>query len=93
MRKITQSDYKAAGRGLMRDCDEDVRRGLVLQFDVPLFVGDKVELHPACDLWMRGATTGTIHSIRNGIVRVRMDHYQVKRLQRFQLSDKLLGKR
>lgn len=64
-----------------------------IRFDLPLFPNDNVELHPGCDLWMRGATTGTIHSIRNGIVRVRMDHRQVKRLQRFRLEDQLLGKR
>lgn len=23
-------------------------------------VGDRVELHPACDLWMRGARYGTV---------------------------------
>jgi hypothetical protein len=28
-RRITQADYRAAGRGLARDCADDVARGLV----------------------------------------------------------------
>ena len=45
-------------------------------------------LSPACDLWMRGARFGTIQGAEidahgREVVIVRMDHPQVKRLQRF----------
>jgi hypothetical protein len=50
--------------------------------------GDRVELHPGCDLWMQGATKGVVHSrelseVRPSRVVVKMDHPQVKRLQKF----------
>jgi hypothetical protein len=39
-----------------------------------LAVGDRVELHPGLDLWMRGARYGTVQSISTtGISRVRID--------------------
>lgn len=46
-------------------------------------IGDRVELHPGCDLWMRGARFGTV--VRCSLtpmdrVHVRMDHPQVKGL-------------
>lgn len=51
-----------------------------------LGIGSRVELHPACDLWMRGARFGNVHSIKedNGttVALVRMDHPQVRKLQR-----------
>jgi hypothetical protein len=54
-------------------------------------IGDRVELHPGCDLWMRGAKFGTIHAasvvIRDAWV-VRMDHPAVKNLRTFK-SDRL----
>lgn len=46
-------------------------------------VGDRVELHPGMDLWMRGAKYGTVHSVSltpNDRVKVRMDHPQVSNL-------------
>lgn len=45
-------------------------------------VGARVEIPVHYDLWMRGATRGTVQSAqRNGeYVRVKMDHPQVKRL-------------
>lgn len=43
-------------------------------------VGDRVELHPGCDLWMRGATHGQVAEIGRKWIKVRMDHPQVKRL-------------
>lgn len=51
-------------------------------------IGTRVELSPACDLWMQGAKYGRIERIdldEHGreIVTVRMDHPAVKRLQRF----------
>ena len=51
-------------------------------------VGCRVMLSPACDLWMRGARFGTIQGAEidahgREVVIVRMDHPQVKRLQRF----------
>lgn len=35
-------------------------------------VGDRVELHPGCDLWMRGARYSTVTSIPRGWRRVRV---------------------
>lgn len=49
----------------------------------PYAVGDRVELHPGCDLWMRGAKYGAVHSVSitpNDRVKVRMDHPQVSNL-------------
>lgn len=48
--------------------------------------GDRVELHPGCDLWMRGAKFGTIHSrvsheTFGTCYRVRMENTRVRRLQ------------
>lgn len=46
-------------------------------------VGDRVELHPGCDLWMRGARFGTVVGMSltsRDRVKVRMDHPQVKNL-------------
>lgn len=43
--------------------------------------GDRVELHPGCDLWMQGAKYGTVHgTLPDGAVLVRMDHKRVRRL-------------
>lgn len=81
-------------------------------------VGDRVEISPHYDLWMRGARFGVVHSIalvaratdKGGLVhtisktldpnkewetdtnphlmvRVRMDHPQIKNLQRFSIQD------
>ena len=50
---------------------------------VPFTVGDRVEIHPGTDLWVRGARFGTVHSISltpNDRVKVRMDHPQVSNL-------------
>lgn len=41
-------------------------------------VGKRVELHPACDLWMRGARFGTVASHSQHFVKVDMDHPQVR---------------
>lgn len=46
-------------------------------------VGAHVELHPGCDLWMRGARFGTISRVDGDHILVRMDHPQVRELQRF----------
>lgn len=35
--------------------------------------GDRVELHPATDLWMRGARFGTVKSVGRKFVRVEID--------------------
>ena len=50
--------------------------------------GCRVQISPGCDLWARGARYGTIvrgEIDKHGreVVVVRMDHSQVKRLQRF----------
>lgn len=42
-------------------------------------VGDRVELHPATDLWMRGAKYGTVVGTsltRDDRVKVRLDAYR-----------------
>lgn len=45
-------------------------------------VGDRVEVHPGCNLWMMGARYGVITArMADGRLRVRMDHSQVKRAQ------------
>ena len=36
-------------------------------------VGDRVELHPGCDLWMRGARYGTVMNMEGEEVRVELD--------------------
>ena len=46
-------------------------------------VGDRVELSPGLDLWIRGARFGTVHSVSltpRDRVKVRSDHPQVKNL-------------
>lgn len=35
--------------------------------------GDRVELHPATDLWMRGARYGTVVGIGRKVLRVSID--------------------
>jgi hypothetical protein len=45
--------------------------------------GDRVELHPGCDLWMRGARFGTVTKVGRKFVTVKMDHWQIKRQIRF----------
>ncbi len=46
------------------------------------FAGIRVELSPGCDLWMRGAKFGTIRKIVGQVAVIKMDHPQVKKLQR-----------
>jgi hypothetical protein len=41
---------------------------------------DRVELHPATDLWMRGARFGTVDRIEGGKVWVELDKVQGKRI-------------
>lgn len=36
-------------------------------------IGDRVQLHPATDAWMRGDTHGTIERLGRTFVHVRMD--------------------
>lgn len=37
------------------------------------FVGDRVQLHPATDLWMRGARYGTVTKVTKTHVHVKVD--------------------
>lgn len=53
-------------------------------------VGKRVEIHPACDLWMRGARFGTVTAVKDGVLLVRMDNARVRKLQR--LTPDLVGK-
>lgn len=45
-------------------------------------VGDRIELHPGCDLWMRGARFGTVVAITSRkdkpCATVKMDHPSVR---------------
>jgi hypothetical protein len=53
---------------------------------VPVGVGDRVELHPATDLWMRGAKFGRVVRLNAGppmSLSVKMDHPKIKRAVRF----------
>lgn len=65
-----------------------------------LLIGQRVELSPACDLWMRGARFGQIVGFqaqprdatgqnidKRVIYRVRMDHRQVRKLQNVRSDD------
>jgi hypothetical protein len=53
------------------------------------FVGRRVELHPGCDLWMRGAKFGTVVMVNDQggnirlptLLKIRMDHPKVLKLQ------------
>ncbi len=50
------------------------------------FVGQPVELHPATDLWMRGARYGKIRGVatKKGqtIILIKSDHREVKKMVR-----------
>lgn len=58
-------------------------------FGIPnLKPGTRVQLHPASDLWMRGATTGTIKRIdANGNYKIRIDHPRIENLRTFHPED------
>jgi hypothetical protein len=43
-------------------------------------VGDRVELHPATDLWMRGARFGNIEGVGRSFITVRLDTTRRARL-------------
>ena len=51
--------------------------GLVIGYDGRMYgIGDRVEIHPATDLWMRGARFGVVVGLSltpNDRVRVRLD--------------------
>lgn len=36
-------------------------------------IGQRVQLHPATDLWMRGSRWGTVVAIGKKLIRVRLD--------------------
>lgn len=40
---------------------------------IEIKVGDRIEAHPATDLWMRGARFGTVKEIHAGIAIASMD--------------------
>ncbi len=49
---------------------------------VALATCDRVEISPHFDLWMRGARYGVVRGVRNGVILVKMDHPQVRKLFR-----------
>jgi hypothetical protein len=40
-------------------------------------VGDRIELHPAMDLWMRGAKYGSVVDVSGGVAKVQLDLFKV----------------
>jgi hypothetical protein len=68
----------AAGGEVCFDC---ATKGTDYTSEQVFKYGDRVELHPACDLWMRGATHGQVRGERGGYIVVKMDHPEVKKLQ------------
>ncbi len=56
------------------------------EYGVNIREGSRVELCPSTDLWMQGARFGQVEKIENGVAVVRMDHEQVRKLQRFTLD-------
>lgn len=60
-----------------------------------LKIGARVELHPGLDLWMRGARygviVGAVWSLEKpgaiSVYKVKMDHRQVRKLQRVKPED------
>lgn len=48
--------------------------------------GERVEISPACDLWMRGAKYGVIRNVKQGIVTIKMDHPSVNKLVKLPLD-------
>jgi hypothetical protein len=44
----------------------------------PIKPGDRVELHPGCDLWMMGAKYGMVVRVYDEFVVVKMDHPSVR---------------
>jgi hypothetical protein len=38
-------------------------------------IGQRVELHPGCDLWMRGARYGAVVGVSGRRIRVKLDRY------------------
>jgi hypothetical protein len=49
--------------------------------------GNRVQIAPHYDLFMRGARYGEIRKIVGGIAHIKMDHPQVKKLARIPLTD------
>ncbi len=43
-------------------------------------IGCRIELHPACDLWMRGARFGIVRAVKDGVLVIKLD--KVRKLQR-----------
>ena len=49
--------------------------------------GQRVEIPVHLDLWMQGARFGTVTKVNEGIIHIRMDHPQVKRLVKLPLTE------
>ena len=43
--------------------------------------GHRVEIHPGCDMWMRGARFGTVTSVRGNVCYIKLDKLPRRRLQ------------
>lgn len=61
-------------------------------YGVGIAKGVRVELHPGCDLWMRGARYGVVRRVVHNtppaapVAFVRMDHKSIRKLQAFDVS-------
>ena len=53
-------------------------------------IGQRVQAHPATDIWMCGARYGTVVKVGRKVVHVQMDHASLKRPLRFS-PDNLLA--
>lgn len=51
-----------------------------------IVIGSRVELSPACDLWMRGAKYGTVTKVYNGIAIVKMSDPKIKKPQKIRVN-------
>ena len=57
------------------------------EYGKDITVGCYVELSPHFDLWMRGARFGIVKEIVGGIASVKMDHPEVKKIQKVYIDD------
>lgn len=59
-------------------------------------VGDRVELHPGLDAWMRGARFGQVEKVGRKLVHVRLDRTRIVigiRPGRLTLAEQVLSRR
>ncbi len=52
-----------------------------------LKVGSRVEIPVHYDLWMQGAKFGVVKRIRDGIIYIKMNHWQLKKQIQIPIED------